>query len=120
MSDGDFLSPFPEIIEITEEGDGEGSSVPTTFSATECPICFDPCTNEGDHRLVATRCGHLFGKSCINTALTFRSECPSCRKKCKRKEVIDLWDCHIVAADASAINQLEVEVSEERLRRQRV
>jgi len=30
--------------------------------AEVCPICFDEWTNSGQHRLVATECGHLFGK----------------------------------------------------------
>lgn len=30
--------------------------------AEVCPICFEEWTNSGQHRLVATECGHLFGK----------------------------------------------------------
>lgn len=33
--------------------------------ATECTICYDGCTISGRHRLVALKCGHLFGKKCI-------------------------------------------------------
>lgn len=32
---------------------------------TECTICIDACTLSGPHRLVALKCGHLFGKLCI-------------------------------------------------------
>ena len=41
--------PRPE-----EEGEGE-----------TCSICFEPWTTAGDHRLATLRCGHLFGKTCI-------------------------------------------------------
>jgi len=27
-----------------------------------CSICFDEWTNSGQHRIVSTPCGHLFGK----------------------------------------------------------
>lgn len=30
-----------------------------------CPICLDSWEMSGDHRLVALKCGHLFGNSCI-------------------------------------------------------
>jgi hypothetical protein len=30
--------------------------------AEVCPICLEEWTNSGQHRLVATECGHLFGK----------------------------------------------------------
>lgn len=32
---------------------------------TECTVCYDPCTITGRHRLVSLKCGHLFGKKCI-------------------------------------------------------
>lgn len=33
--------------------------------AEVCSICFEEWTNSGHHRLVATECGHLFGKRLI-------------------------------------------------------
>jgi hypothetical protein len=33
--------------------------------ATECSICYDLCKIIGKHRLVSLKCGHVFGKSCI-------------------------------------------------------
>lgn len=30
-----------------------------------CSICLDSWETEGDHRLVALKCGHLFGECCI-------------------------------------------------------
>lgn len=37
----------------------------TKAQPTECTICYDPCMISGRHRLVALKCGHLFGKKCI-------------------------------------------------------
>ena len=35
--------------------------------AEVCSICFEEWTNSGHHRLVATECGHLFGKRFVLT-----------------------------------------------------
>ena len=39
-----------------DEDDDDGAS---------CPICFEPWTNSGDHRIASLKCGHFFGKACI-------------------------------------------------------
>ena len=31
-----------------------------------CPICFEPWTNSGDHRIASLKCGHFFGQACID------------------------------------------------------
>ncbi|KAM7264661.1 hypothetical protein ACFE04_002344 [Oxalis oulophora] len=43
-----------------------------TFS---CPICMSQLTEE-----MSTRCGHIFCKKCIKTALGVKKVCPTCRK----------------------------------------
>lgn len=40
---------------------------------TECTVCYDPCMISGRHRLVALKCGHLFGKKCIERWVLVRS-----------------------------------------------
>lgn len=32
---------------------------------THCPICHLPWEMVGDHRVIALKCGHLFGESCV-------------------------------------------------------
>lgn len=39
---------------------------------TECSICYDPCAISGRHRLAALKCGHLFGKKCIDRWVAVR------------------------------------------------
>jgi len=36
--------------------------LPTDSAQSRCPICFDPWTASGEHRIVSLACGHLFGK----------------------------------------------------------
>ncbi|CAF3809321.1 unnamed protein product [Adineta steineri] len=55
--------------------------------AEVCPICLEEWTNSGLHRLVATECGHLFGKICIEKWLKTSPKCPQCQSTVKKKEL---------------------------------
>ncbi|KAF5726579.1 E3 ubiquitin-protein ligase RNF4 isoform X2 [Tripterygium wilfordii] len=54
-----------------------------TFS---CPICFGPLVEE-----MSTKCGHIFCKTCIKTAIGKQAKCPTCRKKVTVKELIRVF-----------------------------
>jgi len=43
-----------------------------------CSICWHTWSMSGNHRLVALKCGHLFGDSCIRNALERTQFCPHC------------------------------------------
>ncbi|XP_039057582.1 E3 ubiquitin-protein ligase RNF4-like [Hibiscus syriacus] len=51
-----------------------------------CPICMGSFTEE-----MSTRCGHIFCKACIKTALAVRRKCPTCRKRVVVKELIRVF-----------------------------
>ncbi|PAV86067.1 hypothetical protein WR25_07313 isoform C [Diploscapter pachys] len=55
-----------------------------------CNICFEDYTNSGEHRLVSLKCGHFFGRSCIERWIRSegaRSSCPNCKTKAKMRDV---------------------------------
>lgn len=51
-----------------------------------CPICMGPLVEE-----MSTRCGHIFCKTCIKTAMRAQSKCPTCRKHITAKELIRIF-----------------------------
>ena len=53
-----------QIDDADEESDGKDDLSRTVIQneAEVCPICLEQWTNSGQHRLVATECGHLYGK----------------------------------------------------------
>ncbi|KAF5741280.1 E3 ubiquitin-protein ligase RNF4 isoform X2 [Tripterygium wilfordii] len=51
-----------------------------------CPICFGPLVEE-----MSTKCGHIFCKECIKTAIGKQAKCPTCRKKVTVKELIRVF-----------------------------
>jgi endogenous inhibitor of DNA gyrase (YacG/DUF329 family) len=101
----------------SKSSDGNSSSSPL---GRECPICMDPVTTGGMHRIVATKCGHTFGKSCISRALEVKSECPSCRKRVRKRDLVDLYDVEVVAVDSSNIEKLLQQLQQEKAERGKV
>ncbi|XP_031420148.1 E3 ubiquitin-protein ligase RFWD3 isoform X2 [Clupea harengus] len=95
--------PCPPAEPKDEEGEGES-----------CPICFEPWTTSGDHRLAALRCGHLFGYTCIDRWLRGEgSKCPQCNKKSKRTDIVLLYARKIRAVDNTEQETLKRSLEQE-------
>lgn len=56
--------------ELDEDKDDQARSA-VQNDAEVCPICLEEWTNSGQHRLVATECGHLFGKMFVRMSDSF-------------------------------------------------
>ena len=53
-----------------------------------CSICFEPWCSSGPHQVSSLKCGHLFGKNCIEKWLKGRGDrCPQCNAKAHKKEI---------------------------------
>lgn len=52
-----------------------------------CPICMGPLGEE----IMSTRCGHIFCKNCIKTAINVQGKCPTCRKKVTVKQLVRVF-----------------------------
>ncbi|CAM8896864.1 unnamed protein product [Rhodiola kirilowii] len=59
---------------------------PPPEPAFSCPICMGQLVEE-----MTTKCGHIFCKKCIQTAISVKSMCPTCRKKVNKKDVIRIY-----------------------------
>lgn len=96
-------------------------------SENTCIICTEMWTTSDDHHLVALKCGHLFGKSCIeNWLMPSRNynRCPQCNKPAKRRDIhkiysrcvkpLDTWERDEALAKVKVLetkaNSLEVEL----------
>lgn len=108
-----------------EEG-GQTSSTQMDLENT-CVICTEMWTTSDSHHLVALKCGHLFGKSCIETWLAPSrgyNRCPQCNKPAKRRDIykiysrcvkpLDTWERDEAFAKVKILekkaNSLEVEL----------
>ncbi|XP_046976121.1 E3 ubiquitin-protein ligase RFWD3-like [Vanessa cardui] len=79
-----------------------------------CPICLDSWGNSGDHRLVALKCGHLFGAQCVERWLKAQNSkdrsCPTCKSKATLKDLRFIYARRLVAADTSQITTLQKQI----------
>ncbi|PAA83382.1 hypothetical protein BOX15_Mlig032125g3 [Macrostomum lignano] len=107
------------IVKKRRLSDGEGPSGSGTTAASSsppqpadegCTICFEPWTSSGEHRVCALRCGHLFGKSCVERWLETRQQCPQCNRNCRRHEVLPLYVTNLRAVDNSENEALKLEI----------
>uniref|UniRef100_A0A2H1WKV7 RING-type E3 ubiquitin transferase n=1 Tax=Spodoptera frugiperda TaxID=7108 RepID=A0A2H1WKV7_SPOFR len=79
-----------------------------------CPICLDIWGNSGQHRLVALKCGHLFGAECVERWLKAQpakdKTCPTCKSKASLKDLRFIYARKLIAADTTQITSLQKQV----------
>ncbi|KCZ81870.1 hypothetical protein H312_00771 [Anncaliia algerae PRA339] len=81
-----------------------------------CPICLCNYTTTGDHKIVSLKCGHLFGKQCIESWFNRRSTalCPKCCMKSKKTEIRPVFASKIIAIDSVKEEETIKELNQER------
>lgn len=82
-----------------------------------CTICMEEWTIGSEHRVCCLRCGHLFGRSCIERWIKDKgsnAKCPSCNKPAKKRDLIDLWCKSITATDDTQLIRLQKELKTEK------
>ncbi|GLJ40076.1 hypothetical protein SUGI_0820600 [Cryptomeria japonica] len=79
-------------------------------TSLNCPICMEPWTSSGNHRISCLPCGHLFGWSCIRKWIQQGGKrigkCPHCNNKCKVSEIRILYVPRIAVADGEMQQEL--------------
>lgn len=82
-----------------------------------CMICSDEWTIGSEHQISCLKCGHLFGKSCIEKWIIQQgsaAKCPICNKPAKKSEVRAHWCKATKATDKSEITSLQKLLDNER------
>lgn len=82
-----------------------------------CNICFDNFHSTGPHRIVALKCGHIFGQSCINTWVKEQKNCPQCKSKTTNRDFRPIFASKIQVADNA--REMELEMQIQRIERER-
>ncbi|KAG7392920.1 hypothetical protein PHYPSEUDO_013408 [Phytophthora pseudosyringae] len=89
-------------------------TVETRAEPTECTICCEECTLVGRHRLVALKCGHLFGRKCIERWISERRTCPNCSALVRRTDIRLLFSDHVAVVDNSGLEDMTSKFEEEK------
>lgn len=86
-------------------------------SSSTCMICMEEWTIGSEHRICCLKCGHLFGRSCVEKWIKEKganAKCPTCNKPVKKPDLRDLWCKSIKATDDTELNQLQQALEQER------
>lgn len=87
-----------------------------------CPICFEPWSNSGSHRLASLSCGHLFGRSCIERWLKSKGgndKCPQCNAPARKKDIRNIYTKAIKSLDTTERDRALADLEKEKEARQR-
>jgi hypothetical protein len=58
---------------------------------SRCMICLNDWLEQGPHRVVSLKCGHIFGRDCIFKWLSKESVCPICKEPSVREDIRMLY-----------------------------
>uniref|UniRef100_A0A1I8AD62 RING-type domain-containing protein n=1 Tax=Steinernema glaseri TaxID=37863 RepID=A0A1I8AD62_9BILA len=122
MADDDLSGVVFERSNVTPERESrrsaapppvdEGPATPLDVVVHECIVCMSAITSEGGHRAVALKCGHLFGKQCVEQWIrTASKSCPSCKSKATMKDLRLIYARTITAEDNGALLEAQQRAS---------
>ncbi|RKP19891.1 hypothetical protein ROZALSC1DRAFT_28566, partial [Rozella allomycis CSF55] len=112
--------------ESEEESEAEKVKVnlrQTQGEANTCSICYENFTNLGNHRVVATYCGHLFGKKCLKKWILHATrdrrpaKCPTCNSIIhSKKSFVELYVNNILVEDVTEKEELKRLLEDEQMK----
>lgn len=122
-SDNDSVQESEKAQELPAEV-REPPEKATQDEPSTCMICMEEWTIGSEHRVCCLRCGHLFGRSCIERWIKDRgsnAKCPSCNKPTKRRDLVDIWCKSITATDETELIRVQEALErEKKLRKNRL
>ncbi|KAG0557278.1 hypothetical protein KC19_11G116300 [Ceratodon purpureus] len=115
--DLDAFAPEPHLAPRSTAEEEAGTSRPEQLGTqldsegTTCPICMEPWTSTGNHRICSLACGHLFGKACIKRWLKMagrkQGKCPQCNKRARVEDLRTLYVPRIAVMDEESQSYME-------------
>ncbi|XP_059478039.1 E3 ubiquitin-protein ligase RFWD3-like [Neocloeon triangulifer] len=76
-----------------------------------CPICYDSWQGTGPHRIVSLKCGHLFGKSCVEKWVKSNKKCPKCNTANKMSDIRKIFAPTIKVKETEGEKRLQAELA---------
>ena len=74
-------------------------------ATSDCAICMEPFSASGKHRVVALRCGHLFGRGCVTEWIDSKKNagCPLCKEKVRKRDLRNIYSVTVTAVQADGL-----------------
>eukprot|EP01083_Nonionella_stella_P143405 445698_1 len=64
-----------------------------------CSICLEPLNSSGYHQICCLKCGHIFGRKCIEKTIKKRGLCPMCKTTATTAQIRNLFNTNISVRD---------------------
>ncbi|TGZ69270.1 hypothetical protein CRM22_003833 [Opisthorchis felineus] len=118
--DNDFKHSRKEVDNDYEQN----KTTDTTIGedSENCPICFEPWTSTGPHKLCCLRCGHLFGHSCVLRWIRSQGKqgrCPQCNSRAFVKDIRYIYTRNLRVLDTSERDRALADLAIERAARRK-
>ncbi|CAL8118232.1 unnamed protein product [Orchesella dallaii] len=85
-----------------------------------CTICYEYFTNSGEHRVCCLKCGHVFGKNCIEKWINTQKRCPQCNCKAVKRDIRVLYVKNLKVMDTAELDRVKKELQDAKEERSRV
>ncbi|ODN04098.1 E3 ubiquitin-protein ligase RFWD3 [Orchesella cincta] len=85
-----------------------------------CSICYDNFTNSGEHRVCCLKCGHVFGKECIEKWIQTQKRCPQCNCKALKRDIRILYVKNLKVMDTAELDRVKTDLQNSKEERSRV
>ena len=64
-----------------------------------CSICLELLNSSGYHQICCLKCGHIFGRKCIELAIKKSGLCPICKNESSTRDIRNLYNTRISCRD---------------------
>lgn len=115
------LQPEPPRLEPEDSKDGsvvsEDLASQENGDGTTCLICMEEWSIGTAHRVTCLKCGHIFGRSCIERWIKEKgsnAKCPICNKTARKIDLRDLWCKSVKAHDQTELMNMQQALENER------
>eukprot|EP01084_Bolivina_argentea_P061417 112237_1 len=71
----------------------------TKTKIANCSICLEYMNSSGNHQICCLKCGHIFGRRCIEHTLRKNGLCPICKKTARVNDIRNLFNANISVRD---------------------
>jgi len=119
----DFVNKYHGMINTntsSSNGNGNDNSIEEEKVLKDCPICMCNWHSSGRHRICSLKCGHLFGKHCIDKWIATKGTCPQCNQKSRKRDVRVLFTSKFAVSDVSERDKYMKMYDSERSKRKQV
>jgi DNA repair exonuclease SbcCD nuclease subunit len=104
--------PLPRHVRLETAADPIKKDEPSDLE--NCPICFEPFSTSNNHKIVSLKCGHLFGRGCVDKwlALNTSRACPECNALINPNDIRPLFTRNVRAVDTAKLDELTNKMKE--------